>query len=93
MKIPRKPTIRPINRQNGPAVHLPAVRPTQVRRAARQSPLCVGKEFASEARKIHYQEAPTRTIRGQATSVEFDALREEGVEVVQLPVLNKDELN
>jgi hypothetical protein len=32
----------------------------------------VGKEFASEARKIHYQEAPTRTIRGQATSVEFD---------------------
>jgi hypothetical protein len=53
----------------------------------------VGKEFASEARKIHYQEAPTRTIRGQATSVEFDALREEGVEVVQLPVLNKDELN
>lgn len=53
----------------------------------------VGKEFASEARKIHYLEAPTRAIRGEATSEEFEALRDEGIEVLHLPVLNKDELN
>lgn len=53
----------------------------------------VGKEFASEARKIHYLEAPARSIRGQATSEEFDALREEGIEVLHFPVINKDELN
>ena len=53
----------------------------------------VGKEFASEARKIHYLEAPARSIRGQATSEEFESLREEGIEVLQFPVLNKDELN
>ena len=53
----------------------------------------VGKEFASEARKMHYLEAPARSIRGQATSEEFDSLREEGIEVLHFPVLNKDELN
>ncbi|WP_305075269.1 DUF1178 family protein [Propionivibrio sp.] len=53
----------------------------------------VGREFASEARKIHYMEAPARSIRGQATTEEFDSLREEGIEVLHFPVLNKDELN
>jgi len=53
----------------------------------------VGNEFASEARKIHYLEAPARSIRGQATTEEFDSLRDEGIEVLQFPVINKDELN
>lgn len=53
----------------------------------------VGKEFANEARKIHYLEAPARSIRGQATAEDFDSLREEGIEVLHFPVLNKDELN
>lgn len=47
----------------------------------------VGTRFAEEARRIHYEEAPARSIRGQATAEERDALREEGVEVLQIPAL------
>lgn len=46
----------------------------------------VGHDFAEEARKIHYQEAPERSIRGHATLDEAAELREEGIEVVSLPV-------
>ena len=46
----------------------------------------VGNDFAEEARKIHYQEAPERSIRGHATVDETAELREEGIEVVSLPV-------
>jgi hypothetical protein len=46
----------------------------------------VGSEFPEEARKIHYQEAPERKIRGNASREEVDELREEGIEVVALPV-------
>jgi hypothetical protein len=46
----------------------------------------VGRSFPEEARKIHYKEAPERHIRGSASSKEVDALRDEGIEVVALPV-------
>jgi hypothetical protein len=46
----------------------------------------VGQAFPEEARKIHYQEAPERHIRGVASPKEVEALREEGIEVVSLPV-------
>jgi len=46
----------------------------------------VGKEFPTEARKIYYQEAPQRAIRGQATSEEHDELLEEGIPVARLPI-------
>jgi hypothetical protein len=46
----------------------------------------VGHDFAEEARKIHYQEAPERSIRGHATIDETAELREEGIDVVSLPV-------
>ena len=49
----------------------------------------VGKEFAAEARKIHYQEAPQRAIRGQATDDDYEELRDEGIGVVRLPVIKK----
>jgi hypothetical protein len=45
----------------------------------------VGRAFAEEARKIHYEEAPKRGIRGQATPDEADGLREEGIEFMSLP--------
>ncbi len=44
----------------------------------------VGSRFAEEARKIHYGEVPERGIRGHATSVETEALIEEGIAVLQL---------
>jgi hypothetical protein len=46
----------------------------------------VGKEFPAEARKIFYQEAPARAIRGQATNEEHDELLEEGIPVARLPL-------
>jgi hypothetical protein len=47
----------------------------------------VGEKFAEEARKIHYQEAPARAIRGKATPDEAEALREEGIEFSSLPAM------
>lgn len=46
----------------------------------------VGKQFADEARRIHYGEAPQRGIRGEASAEEREALREEGIEVMPLPI-------
>jgi hypothetical protein len=46
----------------------------------------VGERFAEEARRIHYGEVPHRGIRGQATAEEREALRDEGIETVAIPV-------
>lgn len=46
----------------------------------------VGERFAEEARRIHYQEAPSRGIRGQATADEARELADEGIEVLSLPL-------
>jgi len=46
----------------------------------------VGAAFPEEARKIHYREAPERRIRGTASRDDVEALKEEGVEVVALPL-------
>jgi hypothetical protein len=46
----------------------------------------VGAQFADEARKIHYGEAQERGIRGQATLEETQALLDEGIDVMPLPV-------
>ncbi|EXI79868.1 MAG: hypothetical protein AW10_02167 [Candidatus Accumulibacter appositus] len=53
----------------------------------------VGDRFAEEARKIHYLEAPERSIRGQASNEEYEALREEGVEVLRVPRLKVKDLH
>lgn len=46
----------------------------------------VGDRFAEEARRIHYSEAPERAIRGSTSHEEAVALREEGIEVLALPM-------
>ena len=46
----------------------------------------VGKQFAEEARKIHYGEAENRNIRGQASREETEALLDEGIDILPLPV-------
>ena len=53
----------------------------------------VGKQFPQEARKIFYEQAPARAIRGQATSEEHEDLLEEGIPVARLPVPPSDKLN
>jgi hypothetical protein len=45
----------------------------------------VGDRFPEEARKIHYEEAPARPIRGQASKEESEALLEEGIDFASLP--------
>lgn len=46
----------------------------------------VGGRFAEEARRIHYGEAAQRGIRGQASASDAEALQEEGIEVMALPL-------
>ncbi len=46
----------------------------------------VGERFAEEARKIHYGETEERGIRGQASRKETEALMEEGIAVMPLPL-------
>jgi hypothetical protein len=46
----------------------------------------VGRKFPEEARKIFYEEAPARPIRGEATDREHDELVDEGIPVARLPL-------
>jgi hypothetical protein len=45
----------------------------------------VGRRFPEEARRIHYEESPARSIRGQASREEAAALHEEGIDFAWLP--------
>jgi hypothetical protein len=53
----------------------------------------VGPGFAEEARKIHYEEAPQRSIRGQATKEQAAELRDEGIDFMSLPSALTRDLN
>ena len=46
----------------------------------------MGERFPDEARRIHYGEIEQRGIRGQATPEQREALRDEGIEVMALPM-------
>lgn len=53
----------------------------------------VGTSFAEEARKIHYNEAPERAIRGEATEDECEELRDEGIPILRMPAMKEEDLN
>lgn len=53
----------------------------------------VGERFPEEARRIHYDEAPARTIRGVATADETRELLEEGIFVLPAPVPPEGEIH
>ncbi|MBY0439123.1 MAG: DUF1178 family protein [Burkholderiales bacterium] len=53
----------------------------------------VGAGFADEARRIHNQEAPERSIRGVTTPDEARALHDEGIPVLPLPAHLVDKLH
>lgn len=46
----------------------------------------VGERFPEEARRIHYEEVPRRSIRGMASKDEAAELEEEGIDVMPLPL-------
>lgn len=50
----------------------------------------VGDKFAEEARKIHFGEADTRSIYGEATAEEASGLAEDGVSFMPLPTFPDD---
>ncbi len=50
----------------------------------------VGTNFAEEARKMHYNEAPERGIYGEASLDDVRALHDEGIDCLPLPVLPED---
>jgi hypothetical protein len=50
----------------------------------------VGSRFAEEARKIHAEESPERSIYGEATIEDVRALAEDGIACMPLPRLPKD---
>jgi hypothetical protein len=51
----------------------------------------VGDKFADEARKIHSGETEERSIYGEATDQEAEALEDEGIEFGRVPWLPKDD--
>ena len=51
----------------------------------------VGHRFADEARKIHFSEAGSRPIYGEATTEEARALREDGVPFMVMPRSGKSQ--
>jgi hypothetical protein len=51
----------------------------------------VGDKFADEARKIHSGESEERSIYGEATEAETEALEEEGIEFGRIPWVSKDD--
>lgn len=48
----------------------------------------VGERFPEEARRIHYDEAPKRSIRGLASRDDAAQLAAEGIEVMAVPFSN-----
>jgi hypothetical protein len=50
----------------------------------------VGPNFAEEARKIHYDEAPNRGIYGEATKRDVVELLDEGIDIMPLPDVPED---
>lgn len=53
----------------------------------------VGERFPEEARRIHYDEVPARSIRGVASADETRDLLEEGIMILPAPVPPEDEFH
>lgn len=54
----------------------------------------VGSDFASETRRIHYENAESRNLRGTATLDEILELDEEGIKTFYIPdIPDKDKMN
>lgn len=50
----------------------------------------VGPRFAEQARKMHYGEVDEQPIRGEATGEDVQALWDEGIEALPLPLPRED---
>ena len=62
----------------------------QLQRKIRSECRDVGNDFAEEARKMHYGEVEPEGIYGHATEEERAELDDEGIDIVELPILPLD---
>lgn len=89
-KAPQEPTAAPAasssSSSNVPASLSPEARWMRAVREVMAKTEDVGDRFADEARKMHYGEAEERGIRGQATPEQTEALLDEGIAVMPLPI-------
>jgi hypothetical protein len=76
----------PAAASNVPAERSPEARWMRAVREVLAKTEDVGDRFADEARKMHYGEAQERGIRGQATPEQTEALLDEGIPVMALPI-------
>ncbi|MCF8149602.1 MAG: DUF1178 family protein [Sulfuritalea sp.] len=102
-QLPSAPYVRRAGGSEAAATEMPAAAATAVAPAvaqlhqtlakmARQAEN-VGERFPEEARRIHYDEAPARTIRGVASADETRDLLDEGIFVLPAPVPPEDEFH
>ena len=91
-EVSRLPSAPRLNLSGATAANVPAdtagmqARVMRAMREVLEKTENVGDRFAEEARRIHYNEAPARNIRGVTTPEDARALVEEGIEVMPLPV-------
>ena len=50
----------------------------------------VGKDFSKKVREIYYDKASKKTIYGTTTPEEREELAEEGIDLLSVPWVNKD---
>ena len=50
----------------------------------------VGKDFSKKIREVYYDKNNAKNIYGSATKEERDELKEEGIELVSIPWIEKD---
>ena len=50
----------------------------------------VGKNFSRKVREVYYDKKNNKTIYGTTTSDERKQLKEEGIELLSIPWINKD---
>jgi hypothetical protein len=62
----------------------------QLQRKIRSECRDVGNDFAEEARKMHYGEAEPEGIYGHASAKERAELGDEGIDIVEMPLLPLD---
>lgn len=90
-RLPSAPRLNVSNLRDAPAQPADASMQAQAQwlRAVRhmvETTEDVGERFPEEARRIHYGEVQERGIRGRASREDTDALREEGIEVMAIPL-------
>ena len=86
------PAAPPVSAEDAKRIHVMGkIREAMVemRRHVEKNADYVGPKFADEARKIHYGETGQRSIYGEATDSESEALRDEGIEFGRIPWVSK----